>query len=50
MKKLANIEVATGEILCMVDSGSFVKAIDADAELSNYTIRENDPKGRPMVC
>ena len=49
-KKLAKVEVAPDEILCMVDSGSFLHAIDADVELPDHNIRENDPKERPMVC
>ena len=50
MKKMAKVEVAPDEILCMVDSGSFVHAIDADVELPDHHIRENNPKGRSMVC
>ena len=34
----------------MADSGSFVHAIDADAEIPDHATRENDPKERPMVC
>ena len=34
----------------MVDSGSLVHAIDADVELPDHNLRENDPKERPMVC
>ena len=49
-KKLAKVEVAPDEILCMVDSGSFVHAIDADVELPDHNIRENDPEERPIVC
>ena len=49
MKKLATGEVAPDEILCMVDSGSFVHAIDADVELPDHNIRENDSKERPMA-
>ena len=44
MKKLSTIKVETDEILCMVDSGNFVHAVDANIELPDHAIRENDPK------
>ena len=50
MKTLAKVEVAPDEILYIVDSGSLVHASDADVELPDHSIRENDPKERPMVC
>ena len=50
MKKLEKVEVAPDDILCMIDSGSVVHAVDADVELPNHNIRENDPQERPTVC
>ena len=50
MNKLAKVEFTPNEIFCMDDSGSFVHAVDADVELPDHSIRENDPKERPMVC
>ena len=49
VKKLGTVEVTPNEILRLVDSGGFVHAIDADVEITDHTIRENDPKGETYV-
>ena len=37
-KKVSGIQMKQGEVLCMVDSGSFVHAIDAEADLPGHDI------------
>lgn len=48
MKKTNKIELQKGEMLVMVDSGSFVHAIDASVELPDHPI-VNDPRDKNII-
>ena len=49
-KKITKIEVEPDQILCMIDSGSFVHAIDATVELPTHVINDNKPDDKHTVA